>query len=134
MKISVIDLKQKLRHRIGVAGVALAAATAMAVVGAPTAGAASWVGSGGTGYLGVDNGWACQNHADACYGVLAIWDVELSITGISVFYQNMTCVGPTFRQVDSGYIYPSPRDWGKKWITPVSIEDYIDNPCYNMAN
>src|SRR4051812_44197095 len=119
--------RRNLRHRIGAAGVALAAAATLAVMGAPTASAASWTGPGGTGFLGVDNSFSCLNHTDACYGVLAIWDVELSYPGISVFYENMTCVGAVSRQVDSGYVHPLPWDWDKKTVSPASIEDYLDN-------
>jgi len=132
--MTAIGLRRNLRRRIGAAGVALAAAATLAVMGAPVASAASWSGPGGTGYLGVDNGWNCQNHTDSCYGVLATWDVELSYPGITVFYENMTCVGPGSRQVDSGYVHPLPWDWDKKWISPVSIESYYDNPCYGVVS
>ncbi|MET7565673.1 hypothetical protein ABZS95_36965 [Streptomyces sp. NPDC005479] len=139
MKVSVIDLKQNLLHRIGAVGIALAAAGTLAMAGAPTASANGWVDTQetlGTTALVEDNA-DCLDHSGQCYGVLAHWDVELQKGTFYAYYSNMSCVGGgQVLQVDLGYRPSASRiifqhDFSSKTLTPGWIESYEDNPCYN---
>jgi len=139
MKTSAIGSKRKPFHRLGAAVIALAAASTIALITAPTAGAASWYGNGGTGSLSVNN-FDCLGtggqHTGPCEGALVHWHVRLSITGFSAEYENEACVSaPSARTVDQGYAdygRPGAFDWKEKYISPGAIEDYLDNPCANQ--